>query len=504
MKLKIISRKSTLARIQAQCVAQKISKLDSTISIEYILKETQGDIDLLTPLNQMPDMGVFTSDIKKELLKGNADIAIHSWKDLPVELEPGTEIIGTIERADMRDMLFLKKTSRNNKIQNIYSSSPRREKNLNSFFQLALPISNSKTNFINVRGNILTRFNKLQDSQVDGLVVAKAAIDRLIQDATPGFNGEKKELQKIIKKMLWMIIPLSVNPCAAAQGALAIEAKSDNYKIKELIQKISNKSIFNSVQKEREILKSYGGGCHQKIGVSIENNRLGEVRTIKGESEDSKELNIRSFTPHLGRGNYFEGINKDSIYPKYNEKNTFFKRKTITSVDDSIKRIRNEGIYVSRSNALNNNITIEDSNIVWTSGIETWIKLAKAGNWINGSSDSLGEEECPEESPFKKVEWSKLSHNLNISSQKKIISTYELLPLEIDPSISKRTHFFWMSSTSFKRAIELYPEILNANHATGIGKSFDIIQSIIPQKVEPFLDYQDWLNQVEANCPPSL
>ena len=61
-----------------------------------------------------------------------------------------------------------------------------------------------------------------------------------------------------------------------------------------------------------------------------------------------------------------------------------------------------------------------------------------------------------------------------------------------------------MSSTSFKRAIELYPEILNANHATGIGKSFDIIQSIIPQKVEPFLDYQDWLNQVEANCPPSL
>ena len=107
MKLKIISRKSTLARIQAQFVAQKISKLDSTISIEYILKETQGDIDLLTPLNQMPDMGVFTSDIKKELLKGNADIAIHSWKDLPVELEPGTEIIGTIERADMRDMLFL-------------------------------------------------------------------------------------------------------------------------------------------------------------------------------------------------------------------------------------------------------------------------------------------------------------------------------------------------------------------------------------------------------------
>ena len=64
-----------------------------------------------------------------------------------------------------------------------------------------------------------------------------------------------------------------------------------------------------------------------KIGISIQNNRLGEVRTIKGESEDNKELNVRSFTPLLDRGNYFKDINKDSIYPKYNEKNTFFKER---------------------------------------------------------------------------------------------------------------------------------------------------------------------------------
>ena len=196
MKLKIISRKSTLARIQADHVAKEISKLDPSISIEFILKETQGDIDLSTPLHQMPDAGVFTSDIKQELINKNADIAIHSWKDLPVEMEPGTEIIGTIERADMRDMLFLKKTSKDNKIQNIYSSSPRREKNLKSFFHIALPTKNSNTNFIDIRGNILTRFEKLRDSQVDGLVVAKAAIDRLIQDVTPRFSEEKKNFRK--------------------------------------------------------------------------------------------------------------------------------------------------------------------------------------------------------------------------------------------------------------------------------------------------------------------
>jgi len=282
MQLKIISRKSTLARIQAQQVAKEILKLDSSIRIEFISKETQGDIDLTTPLHQMTDTGVFTRDMKEELLSNNADIAIHSWKDLPVELEPGTKIVGTLHRADMRDMLFLKKKSKDNKIQDIYSSSPRREKNLKYFLPEALPTTDSIINFRSIRGNILTRFKKLRTSDNDGLIVAKAAIDRLIQDETGDFLKEKKELKIIIQNMLWMVIPLSVNPCAAAQGAIAIEAKIDNTKVIELIQKISDKNTFEDVEREREILKSYGGGCHQKIGASLERVKRGQVLTVKG------------------------------------------------------------------------------------------------------------------------------------------------------------------------------------------------------------------------------
>ena len=99
--IRIISRKSLLARIQANIVAEKIKEEFSNINIEFLTKETSGDIDLSTPLHQMPDPGVFTNDIREELLKHKADIAVHSWKDLPVELQEGTEIVTTLKKKSL-------------------------------------------------------------------------------------------------------------------------------------------------------------------------------------------------------------------------------------------------------------------------------------------------------------------------------------------------------------------------------------------------------------------
>ena len=108
--LKIISRKSVLARLQALEVSDVIKDKYPDIRIKFITKETKGDLDLNTPLHRMPEMGVFTSDIREELISGKADIAVHSWKDLPVELEEGTEVTATIKRADLRDVLIYKRS----------------------------------------------------------------------------------------------------------------------------------------------------------------------------------------------------------------------------------------------------------------------------------------------------------------------------------------------------------------------------------------------------------
>ena len=107
--IKIISRKSDLAIIQAKLVGKSISRSNPSLSIEYLYKDTKGDIDLTTPLSKLPEIGVFTSDLRESLIENDADIAVHSWKDLPIKLEKGTSVVGTLPRADMRDVLLVKK-----------------------------------------------------------------------------------------------------------------------------------------------------------------------------------------------------------------------------------------------------------------------------------------------------------------------------------------------------------------------------------------------------------
>ena len=491
--LKIVSRKSPLARIQAFLVAKKISESFPDIEIEHIFKSTLGDEDLNTPLNKMPDIGVFTNDIRNDLLSKSADIAVHSWKDLPVELEEGTEIVGTIERADMRDMIFLKKDSMLKKDLVVLSSSPRREKNLSSFLPFALPFE-ANISFKDVRGNIHTRLKKLLVGKEDALVIAKAAIDRFIENKGDEFKEEKEELFEIVESLNWMILPISQNPCAAAQGALAIEGRQNDEIIKKIIATISNENDFSAVESERRILKSYGGGCHQKIGVSNELLKGGNILTVKGETEEGKEISVRSFNTNSNE-DYFASVNEENFFPKNREEQKFFSREPISEASAHIRTIENKGIYVSRSNALSEGNLIDESNIIWTSGIDTWKSLAKKGYWVNGSSDSLGENNSPEESPFREVDWLKISHADNLEDSKELLVTYKLRPLEISSRLKDCEYFYWMSASSFKLVTRQFPEILNRNHACGLGKTLDIIQAEVPDTYA-FLSYESWKEEI--------
>ena len=235
----------------------------------------------------MPEIGVFTNDIRNELIQKNADLAVHSWKDLPVEMGEGTKISATIERADLRDILIFKKSSVSKNTVCIYTSSPRRKENLSSFLPKALPSKPKKIKFLDIRGNIATRIKKLVKSDVDGLVMAKAALDRIIIDDSAKFSKEKQEVIDLFKELNWMVLPLSENPSAPAQGALAIETRADDEEIFKILKKINNEEVFISVEKERKILKEYGGGCHQKIGVSYQILEMGEVLNLKGETEEA-------------------------------------------------------------------------------------------------------------------------------------------------------------------------------------------------------------------------
>ena len=492
--LTIISRKSVLAKIQATEVSEVIKKRFPEIKINFKTKDTSGDIDLTTPLHKMPEMGVFTSDIREELLSGNADIAVHSWKDLPVDLEEGTEVAATIKRADLRDVLIFKNDSLKKKKIEIFTSSPRRQENLSTFLTKAFPFETSSLTFSDIRGNILTRVQKLKDSNADGLVIAKAALDRLLSPKGE-ISNELDSFKKDLDEFLWMVIPCSQNPCAPGQGALAIEVKSGNKKVTKLLSEINDLDVFKNVEDEREKLKKYGGGCHQKIGVSIENHPLGKIITEKGLTPDNELIDNRSFLPFKEELSRFENPIKD-FYPKLKKDFKLFSRSIINEGIKELEILKNSGFYISRASSIEKGTSIDLSNVVWTSGIENWFKLAKKGIWVNGTSDSLGEEQSQPSSLHKKLNWFLVSHVDSQSKDKKLLATYKLVPETDIEDLSLYSHFYWMSISSFKEALKRFPSIENAEHSCGLGKTFDELNKLYPNKIKPFLNYEDWLEKV--------
>ena len=161
-----------------------------------------------------------------------------------------------------------------------------------------------------------------------------------------------------------------------------------------------------------------------------------------------------------------------------------------------VNKVKN-AIKSKDTKRLENINNISESNLIWTSGVETWKKIAKKGLWVNGSSDSLGEKENPPIDIFDEIKWYKLSHKDAEEDQLSLISTYELIPKEMPDNIEENSHFYWMSASSFKLVFDKFPSIESANHSCGMGKTFDEINQLIPGKVYPYQNYQDWLEKVK-------
>src|SRR5690349_14814080 len=105
MKIKIGSRRSDLARVQALAVGRALKKAHRDLEVVHSFKESLGDKNLSDPLWKMPERGVFTEDFVDDLIQGRCDVVVHSWKDLPAEPRTETAIVATLPRADQRDLL---------------------------------------------------------------------------------------------------------------------------------------------------------------------------------------------------------------------------------------------------------------------------------------------------------------------------------------------------------------------------------------------------------------
>ncbi len=365
MRLTIACRKSDLARLQAYTVGDALKRHFPDLNIEYTFRASLGDQNQGDPLWKMPSQGVFTQDFVADLVNGQVDMVVHSWKDLPVQNDGSTLLAATLKRADHRDLLLVKKNAveqiKKRRSLNLLSSSPRRMYNLPGFLRRAFPGGLDSVHFDLVRGNIQTRLDKMFQSEADGLIVAKAAIDRLgsaFQFNQPNdiFDGVSHKIGEALNSCQWMVLPASHNPPAAAQGALVVEIAKERKDLADRLQAINCKTTFNDVTIERETLALYGGGCHQKIGVWVQTCKEGQVFCIRGETDAGETLNEFSL--------------RDSGKPE----------NTIPMGGEAAGKSQ-----YTQSLPIHKN----DGGIVWSRNVPDWFNLASSGIWVNGSDDSL-------------------------------------------------------------------------------------------------------------------
>jgi len=268
-KLKIASRRSKLAMVQTLWVKDQLERNIPNLEVSIEAMATQGDKILDVALAKIGDKGLFTKELEAQMLVGHADIAVHSLKDLPTNLPSGLKLGCITKREDPADALVVSKKNACYKLETLPAGSIVGTSSLRRLAQLRNKYPHLL--FKDIRGNVITRIEKLDACQFDCIILAAAGLKRL------GFESR-----------IHQIIPNEISLHAVGQGALGIECKSDDKKVLEIINILEDKPTSQSCLAERAFLRELEGGCQVPIGVNskIQNEQLcltGMVASLDGE-----------------------------------------------------------------------------------------------------------------------------------------------------------------------------------------------------------------------------
>lgn len=243
--LKIGTRGSKLALWQTEHVAAALKASIPDLNIEIIIVKTTGDKILDVALSKIGDKGLFTKEIEKEILSNHIDIAVHSLKDLPSQLEDGLDIGAVLKRENPQDVLITSDKRRFVDLPQgavLGTSSLRRKAQIKTL--------RPDLQFVDVRGNVETRLRKLEDESWDGIILACAGVKRL------GFED------KISDYLTYdTVIP------AVGQGAIAVECRAGDNEVLETLREINDKETEIAVRSERSFLARLEGGCQVPIAA---------------------------------------------------------------------------------------------------------------------------------------------------------------------------------------------------------------------------------------------
>ena len=255
MRLTIGTRGSQLARTQTEWVARRFRDAhpDALVDIEVIT--TQGDVVLDRPLTSFDDKGLFTREIEQALLDGILDCAVHSLKDLPTEMPPGLTIAAIPEREDARDAIVVNGAVRSDDGAAVLAALPEGARVGTSSLRRQAQLLRARPDLqiSDIRGNVDTRLRKLREGQYDAILLAAAGLHRLnLADEITAY------------------LPFKVMLPAPGQGALAIQARDNDFETLRWLKELDHWATRHAVTAERAYLEALGGGCQTPIAAYAE------------------------------------------------------------------------------------------------------------------------------------------------------------------------------------------------------------------------------------------
>ncbi len=275
-KLRIATRASPLALWQAHHVRQRLIDADPARAVELLELTTRGDQILDRSLSKVGGKGLFVKELEVALLEGRADLAVHSLKDVPMELAPEFELAAVLERADSRDCFVSPRYPDLESLPagaRVGTSSLRRE--------LALRASYPQLEIVAVRGNVGTRLAKLDRGEFDALLMAAAGLQRL---------G--------LAERIAQILPVDSFLPAPGQGALAIEIRAGDVAVREQLAFLEHPATRAIVTAERAVSRGLGGSCQFPLAAYAEVADAGlRLRAWAGNAATGERLEADAAGP---------------------------------------------------------------------------------------------------------------------------------------------------------------------------------------------------------------
>jgi len=241
--LRIGTRGSPLALVQARMVQARLAAALGVDAIELATIRTSGDVIQDRPLAEEGGKGLFTKEIEEALLDGRIDLAVHSAKDMPTLLPQGLMLAACLEREDARDVFISRKAPSLDALPHgaaLGTTSPRR--------QAIAKRMRPDLRVVPLRGNVETRLRKLDEGQADAIILALAGLKRL------GLQAQATKVMSVEE-----FLP------AAAQGAIGIEAREKDSRVRDMLARIDHAETSVAVACERIFLAELDGSCRTPI-----------------------------------------------------------------------------------------------------------------------------------------------------------------------------------------------------------------------------------------------